>query len=112
VIILLTFTLCGNLHIILGIELRYQIGNILRLDVASFLPSLQPLAPSISNTKTAAASLCSKRMANPNAYSRCRPGLLPSDVVNIEYGGSNCMPNSMVRQFNPTLMHLGVRNSR
>jgi len=37
VIVLLTLTLCGNLHIVLGIELRHQIGNILQLDVASLL---------------------------------------------------------------------------
>jgi len=36
VIVLLTFTLCCSLHIILGIELRHQFGNILLLDVASF----------------------------------------------------------------------------
>jgi len=37
VIILLTFTLCCSLHIVLGIELRHQFGNILLLNVASFL---------------------------------------------------------------------------
>ena len=39
VIALLTFTLCGNLHIVLGVELRHQFGNILCFNVAFFLCS-------------------------------------------------------------------------
>jgi len=36
-VILLTFTLHCSLHIVLGIELRHQFGNILLLNVACFL---------------------------------------------------------------------------
>jgi len=38
-IALLTFALCGNLHIVLSIELRHQFGNILLFNVAFFLRS-------------------------------------------------------------------------
>ena len=50
------FTLCCSLHIILGIELRHQFGNILLLNVASFLYLLCTWSHQTFHSKTIAAS--------------------------------------------------------